>query len=71
MANIKIMDLSSWEENDFLIDVNDTTSVSILGGASNNFSELVKFAIKSMEFILIAYAIDSIVRLVTYFDESY
>lgn len=70
MANIKIIDLSSVEEYDFIIDVNDTTSVSILGGANNNFSELMKFAIKSMEFILLAYAIDSITRLATSFKNS-
>ncbi|TAE59460.1 MAG: hypothetical protein EAZ87_09580 [Nostocales cyanobacterium] len=71
MVKIQITDLDHLAKQPFIIDINELENMHILGGANQNFSALFNFAIKSMEFVLIAYAIDAISRLVTSFSERY
>ena len=68
MARIIISDLTISEKL-LIHEISNMESVSIFGGNSSNFNELVKFGIKSMEFILLAYAIDSISYLATSFNK--
>ncbi len=63
MARIKISDLSSIDADNLLNELSHIQTMSILGGTSKDFSQLVYFGIKSMEFILLAYAIDTLANL--------
>lgn len=72
MAKIKVTDLQNINvdrQTSYINDL-DIESASIFGGKNDNFSELVRFGVKSMEFILLAYAIDSISTLATSFNNS-
>ncbi len=71
MARITISDINVSKKKVLLEEINNPESVYIFGGSSNNFRELVKFGIKSMEFILLAYAIDSISYLGSSFNSNY
>ncbi|MTJ08927.1 MULTISPECIES: hypothetical protein [unclassified Anabaena] len=70
MARITISDLHITQEKLLINEISNLESVSIFGGDSNNFQELVRFGIKSMEFILLAYAIDSISYLGSSFNNK-
>ena len=71
MARITIYDLNTTQETLLIHEISNMESVSIFGGNSDNFHELVKFGIKSMEFILLAYAIDYISYLGSSFNSNY
>jgi hypothetical protein len=68
MAKITISDLNSSDSENLLNELSQIESRAILGGETQNFSELVQFGIKTMEFILLAYAIDSISHIATSFN---
>ncbi len=68
MSKLIINDLDPRTEKILIQDISYLELVSLFGGYSNNFQELVRFGIKSMEFILLAYAIDSIYALGTSFN---
>ncbi len=70
MARIKISDLNTTQEKLLIYEISNMESVSIFGGDSDSFRELVKFGIQSMEFILLAYAIDSISYLGSSFNSK-
>ncbi|WP_027402984.1 hypothetical protein [Aphanizomenon flos-aquae] len=71
MARITISDLNTTQEKLLIHEISSIESVYIVGGNRGNFHELVKFGIKSMEFILLAYAIDSISYLGSSFNGNY
>jgi hypothetical protein len=70
ITKLIIDDLQPTTEKISIQEISYLESVSLVGGYSNNFQELVRFGIKSMEFILLAYAIDSIYALGTSFNNS-
>jgi hypothetical protein len=69
MTNIKIYDLPIIDDLSF----DDYNDVSIFGGGGigQDFPVLVKYAVKSMEFVLLAYAIDSVSYLATSFNKNH
>lgn len=70
MSKLIINDLDPRTEKISIQDISYLELVSLFGGYSNNFQELVRFGIKSMQFILLAYAIDSIYALGTSFNHN-
>lgn len=67
MANVKIYDLPIIDELNF----EDYNDLSIFGGVGQDFPVLVNYAVKSMEFVLLAYAINSISYLATSFNKNH
>jgi len=67
MAKITISDLHPSDANNLLNELGYIEFGSILGGESKNFAQLVKFEIKNMQFILLAYAMNCVVDLVKSF----
>lgn len=70
MASIKLSQLKAdgselfQDSESFLNDMNDVDTIAVQGGGSyNGFSELVTFAIKGQEFVLLGYSIKSAVEL--------
>lgn len=69
MASIKLSQLKAdgselfQDSESFLSDMNDVDTIAVQGGGSNAFSELVTFAIKGQEFVLLGYSIKSVVEL--------
>ena len=72
MVKIKITDLETIETDSFISTINNIDAGLISGGknSNSNFPELVKFAIKMMEFVLLAYAMDSVGNLATSFNND-
>ncbi|MEA5578147.1 hypothetical protein [Anabaena sp. UHCC 0451] len=68
MAKITITDLQPIDADRLIGYIKDIEAISIFGGNTDNFSELVNYGIKSMEFILLAYAINSISNLASSFN---
>ncbi|MEA5618825.1 hypothetical protein VB711_13390 [Cronbergia sp. UHCC 0137] len=66
MAKIIISDLVLSNSENLIEDLDEIEAMSVFGGERDPFY-IFQFAIKLMEFMLIAYAIDSISDLVTYF----
>jgi uncharacterized FAD-dependent dehydrogenase len=71
MASIKLSQLKAdgselfQDSESFLSDMNDVDTIAVQGGAhgSSTFSDLVTFAIKGQEFVLLGYSIKSVVEL--------
>ncbi|MFM2064907.1 MAG: hypothetical protein RLZZ507_4578 [Cyanobacteriota bacterium] len=68
MAKITITDLQPIDADRLMSYIKDIEPISIFGGNNDNFSELVNFGVRSMEFILLAYAINSISNLASSFN---
>jgi len=70
MASIKLSQLKAdgselfQDSESFLSDMNDVDTIAVQGGGgSSTFSDLVTFAIKGQEFVLLGYSIKSVVEL--------
>ncbi|HLP87884.1 MAG TPA: hypothetical protein VK184_04650 [Nostocaceae cyanobacterium] len=68
MARIKIDDLSVTESESLLYDLNNVESMAVFGGEDTNFNQLMKFSTKTLEFLLTAYAINTIAFLASSFN---
>ncbi|MBD2137218.1 hypothetical protein H6F32_06375 [Anabaena sp. FACHB-1237] len=71
MANMKIYDLPVIHDLNFDDDNDLPIFGGLDGGIGRDFPVLVQYAVKSMQFVLLAYAIDSVSYLATSFNNNY
>jgi hypothetical protein len=63
MASIRIYDLHISPEIEFIKDLNNMELSSSFGGGDNDMNQIFYYGVKGLEFMLVIYAIDSILLL--------
>ena len=63
MASIRIYDLHNSEEIKFINDLNNMELISLFGGEDNDVNQIFYYGVKGLEFMLVVYAIESILFL--------
>ena len=63
MVSIRIYDLHNSEEIKFINDLNNMELISLFGGEDNDVNQIFYYGVKGLEFMLVVYAIESILFL--------
>jgi len=63
MASIRIYVLHNSEEIKFINDLNNMELLSLFGGEDNDVNQIFYYGVKGLEFMLVVYAIESILFL--------
>jgi hypothetical protein len=77
MANIKLSELNIagselfQDSESFLNDMSDVDNILVQGGAASTIGQLIDYSIKSKEFVLLGYAMDTVVSLAKSFSGHY
>ncbi|WP_353929882.1 hypothetical protein WJM97_16465 [Okeanomitos corallinicola TIOX110] len=75
MANINITELNIagselfQDSESFLNEMNDSEGILVQGGSGSYFPDLLDYSVKSYEFALLGFAIDSVVSLAKSFSK--
>lgn len=67
MAQITISELRNADSEIFINDLTEIDAMYVYGGEGYQFYQLLNFGVKTLEFALIAFAIDAIASLVKTF----
>jgi hypothetical protein len=76
MASIQLSELNVagselfQDSESFLNEMNDVDTISIQGGSASQFSKLIDYSIKGKEFVLLGFAIDTVVSIAKSFSDD-
>lgn len=57
MSNITISELRSADSENYLTDLTNMDSMLVYGGEEDDFTQMLNFGVKSLEFMLLSFAI--------------